>query len=148
MGVYAVTGSASGMGRQAADKLRAAGNSVIGVDLRDADVIADIVLDPENWQVAYAVDNFNVYKTDNGGLSWLTLRQPPVRDIQTVELVRTSGTTALLVGGLGGVQRMLNPDDATSAWGTFGIQGEDGIDLLYGGADNDSVLGGRGNDVI
>ncbi|MCV7385526.1 SDR family oxidoreductase [Mycolicibacter longobardus] len=42
MGVYAVTGSASGMGRQAAEKLRAAGHTVIGVDLRDAEVIADL----------------------------------------------------------------------------------------------------------
>lgn len=42
MGVYAVTGSASGMGAAAADKLRAAGHTVIGVDLRDADVIADL----------------------------------------------------------------------------------------------------------
>lgn len=42
MGVYAVTGSASGMGKQAADKLRAAGHTVIGVDLRDADVVANL----------------------------------------------------------------------------------------------------------
>lgn len=42
MGVYAVTGSASGMGHQAAEKLRAAGHTVIGVDLRDADVVADL----------------------------------------------------------------------------------------------------------
>ena len=42
MGSYAVTGSASGMGRAAAEKLRAAGHTVIGVDLRDADVVADL----------------------------------------------------------------------------------------------------------
>jgi NAD(P)-dependent dehydrogenase (short-subunit alcohol dehydrogenase family) len=42
MGVYAVTGSASGMGHQAAQKLRAAGHTVIGVDLRDAEVMADL----------------------------------------------------------------------------------------------------------
>lgn len=42
MGVYAVTGSASGMGRQVAAKLTAAGHSVIGVDIRDADVVADL----------------------------------------------------------------------------------------------------------
>ncbi len=42
MGVYAVTGSASGMEQQAAEKLRAAGHTVIGVDLRDAEVIADL----------------------------------------------------------------------------------------------------------
>ena len=42
MGTYAVTGSASGMGRAAAEKLRAAGHTVIGVDLRDAEVVADL----------------------------------------------------------------------------------------------------------
>jgi NAD(P)-dependent dehydrogenase (short-subunit alcohol dehydrogenase family) len=42
MGSYAVTGSASGMGRAVADKLRAAGHTVIGVDLRDAEVTADL----------------------------------------------------------------------------------------------------------
>ncbi|BBZ66471.1 NAD-dependent epimerase [Mycolicibacterium insubricum] len=42
MGVYAVTGSASGMGAQVAGRLTAAGHTVIGVDLRDADVVADL----------------------------------------------------------------------------------------------------------
>lgn len=42
MGVYAVTGSASGMGHAVAEKLRAAGHTVIGVDLEDADVVADL----------------------------------------------------------------------------------------------------------
>jgi NAD(P)-dependent dehydrogenase (short-subunit alcohol dehydrogenase family) len=42
MGTYAVTGSASGMGWQAAEKLRAAGHTVVGVDLKDAEVVADL----------------------------------------------------------------------------------------------------------
>lgn len=42
MSVYAVTGSASGMGAAAAHRLRAAGHEVIGVDLRDAEVVADL----------------------------------------------------------------------------------------------------------
>jgi NAD(P)-dependent dehydrogenase (short-subunit alcohol dehydrogenase family) len=42
MGTYAVTGSTSGMGKAAADKLRAAGHSVIGVDVQEADVVADL----------------------------------------------------------------------------------------------------------
>jgi Dehydrogenases with different specificities (related to short-chain alcohol dehydrogenases) len=42
MSTYAVTGSASGMGKATADKLRAAGHTVIGVDLRDADIVADL----------------------------------------------------------------------------------------------------------
>lgn len=42
MGTYVVSGSASGMGNAAAEKLRAAGHVVIGVDIRDADVLADL----------------------------------------------------------------------------------------------------------
>jgi Dehydrogenases with different specificities (related to short-chain alcohol dehydrogenases) len=42
MSTYAVTGSASGMGKATADKLRAAGHTVIGIDLRDADIVADL----------------------------------------------------------------------------------------------------------
>ncbi|KMO66885.1 SDR family oxidoreductase [Mycolicibacterium chlorophenolicum] len=42
MGVYAVTGSASGMGLETAVRLRAAGHTVIGVDLDNADVVADL----------------------------------------------------------------------------------------------------------
>ncbi len=45
MGTYVVTGSASGMGRAAAERLYAAGHSVIGVDLRNAEVIADLSTD-------------------------------------------------------------------------------------------------------
>lgn len=42
MSTYAVTGSASGMGKATAERLRHAGHHVIGVDLRDAEVIADL----------------------------------------------------------------------------------------------------------
>lgn len=42
MGVYAVTGSASGMGAAVLDKLTALGHRIIGVDIHDADVIADL----------------------------------------------------------------------------------------------------------
>ncbi|WP_237341631.1 SDR family oxidoreductase [Williamsia soli] len=41
-GVYVVTGSASGMGHAVAVKLAAAGHRVIGVDQRDADIVADL----------------------------------------------------------------------------------------------------------
>jgi len=42
MGTYAVTGSASGMGQATVERLRDAGHTVIGVDLRDADITADL----------------------------------------------------------------------------------------------------------
>ncbi len=55
MGVYAVTGSASGMGRQAAQKLRADGHTVIGVDLREAEVVVDLSSAPGRQSAAEAV---------------------------------------------------------------------------------------------
>ena len=42
MGIYVVTGSASGIGRAAAEQLRSEGHQVIGVDLADAEVVADL----------------------------------------------------------------------------------------------------------
>ena len=42
MGIYAVTGSASGMGHKVAQKLRDAGHTVIGVDIKQADIVADL----------------------------------------------------------------------------------------------------------
>jgi len=42
MSTYAVTGSASGMGRETARRLRSEGHTVIGVDLKEADGVADL----------------------------------------------------------------------------------------------------------
>lgn len=42
MGIYAVSGSASGIGAAARAKLENAGNTVIGIDLRDSEVTADL----------------------------------------------------------------------------------------------------------
>ncbi len=52
---HMVTGSASGMGRAAAERLRSDGHRVIGVDLRDADVIADLSTAQGRSQAAAAV---------------------------------------------------------------------------------------------
>jgi NAD(P)-dependent dehydrogenase (short-subunit alcohol dehydrogenase family) len=45
MSAIAVTGSASGIGRAVCAKLAAEGRTVIGVDVRDADVVADLSTD-------------------------------------------------------------------------------------------------------
>ncbi len=42
MGTYAVTGSASGMGSAVVAKLRSGGHTVIGVDIRNAEIVADL----------------------------------------------------------------------------------------------------------
>ncbi len=55
MGVYAVTGSASGMGHAVASKLGSAGHRVIGVDIKDADVVADLSTPLGRAQAATAV---------------------------------------------------------------------------------------------
>jgi NAD(P)-dependent dehydrogenase (short-subunit alcohol dehydrogenase family) len=46
MGTIAITGSASGMGAATCKRLAAAGHTVIGVDVRDADIIADLATGP------------------------------------------------------------------------------------------------------
>lgn len=42
MGTYAITGSASGMGGAVASRLRDRGHTVITVDIKDADIVADL----------------------------------------------------------------------------------------------------------
>src|ERR1700739_3564805 len=42
MGTYAIRGAASGMGRATAQRLRNDGHTVIGVDVKDADIVADL----------------------------------------------------------------------------------------------------------
>jgi NAD(P)-dependent dehydrogenase (short-subunit alcohol dehydrogenase family) len=42
VGTYAVTGSASGMGGAVVAKLRSTGHTVIGVDINDAEIVADL----------------------------------------------------------------------------------------------------------
>ncbi|MDE0163320.1 MAG: SDR family oxidoreductase [Acidimicrobiaceae bacterium] len=42
MGIYAISGAASGMGAAARSRIEAAGHRVIGIDLRDAEVCADL----------------------------------------------------------------------------------------------------------
>lgn len=55
MGTYAITGSASGMGRETAHRLRGEGHAVIGVDLKDADVTADLSTPHGRQEAAEAV---------------------------------------------------------------------------------------------
>src|SRR5579884_732200 len=55
MGTYAVTGSASGMGRATAERLRDHGHTVIGVDIKEAEVVADLSTPEGRSQAASGV---------------------------------------------------------------------------------------------
>jgi NAD(P)-dependent dehydrogenase (short-subunit alcohol dehydrogenase family) len=66
MGIYVVSGSASGIGRAVAEQLQTQGNEVIGVDLRDADITADLS-DPKQCQRTVA----DIIERVDGGLDGL-----------------------------------------------------------------------------
>jgi hypothetical protein len=97
----------------------------------------DIVLDPDNWQRGYVIDSGgNVFRFVNAGAAaadWLNITGGPtnsarlgalVTDLRTIELytpTTAAGDDVILVGGLGGVFRTLNPQDGANAvWTEFG----------------------------
>ena len=57
MRTYVVTGSASGIGAATAARLGDAGHRVVGVDLRDADVVADLSTDAGRRSMVAAVED-------------------------------------------------------------------------------------------
>ncbi|QGK69075.1 SDR family oxidoreductase [Allosaccharopolyspora coralli] len=96
MGLILVTGSASGIGAATCQSLRAEGHQPIGLDLRDADVEADLSM-PEGRQLA--VDG--VLRRCSGTLDGLVLCAglgPHVDVPERIVSVNYFGTTALLDG--------------------------------------------------
>jgi NAD(P)-dependent dehydrogenase (short-subunit alcohol dehydrogenase family) len=69
MGTYAITGAASGMGRETAQRLRGDGHTVIGVDLKEANVTADLSTPPGRQEAANAVLAASAGKLDGAVLA-------------------------------------------------------------------------------
>ncbi|HLF40407.1 MAG TPA: sialidase family protein, partial [Acidimicrobiia bacterium] len=89
--------------------------------IKGAGRIGDIVLDPDDWETAYAIDGDKVYKTTNAGEDWVVVSQRLRQfDLQAVEFVETATDDVLLVGGTGGVYRAFNPAPDVQ-WTEFGI---------------------------
>ena len=94
------------------------------------------MLDPDNWQRGYVVDSSsNVYRFENAGASssdWSLITGNfgslvPVVDLRTIELFTPTdfpGDDIVLIGGLGGVYRTLNPQDGPATiWTEFNNAG-------------------------
>ena len=96
MGVYAVTGSASGMGRAAAEQLRADGHTVIGVDQRDADVVADLATPRGRADAAAAVLDRVDGRLDGAVLAAGVGPLPGAENVRLILSVNYFGVTELL----------------------------------------------------
>ena len=104
--------------------------------------VKDIVVDPIDWQIAYAlVSGGHVYKTIDGGTSWSadlggTTLPNLLPDARTIELIRSGANSVLLIGGEGGVYRAINPVPG-AVWSLFGtLPSATVIDLKYDATDN------------
>ncbi|MBE7162531.1 MAG: SDR family oxidoreductase [Williamsia herbipolensis] len=102
MGVYAVTGSASGMGAAVAERLRADGHRVIGVDRADADVVADLSTPDGRSAAAREVVTLAGNRLD--GAVMAAGMGPTPGKIATVAQVNVLGVTDLLTTWLPALQ--------------------------------------------
>ncbi|MFE9778241.1 SDR family oxidoreductase [Streptomyces sp. NPDC005775] len=103
MGTIVVTGSASGMGAASAERLRASGHRVIGVDLRSADVVADLGT-PAGRQGAIA----EILELSGGvldGVAAVAGVGPSMRDTAAVASINYFGPVELLNGVRGALER-------------------------------------------
>jgi len=97
MGTYAITGSASGMGRETAQRLRGDGHKVIGVDIKDADVVADLSTPDGRQRAADAVLEASGGTLDGAVLA-AGLGPSPGRDrVRLIAQVNYFGVVELLV---------------------------------------------------
>lgn len=97
MRTVVITGSASGMGAATKARLEADGQRVIGVDLRDADVIADLGTDDGRRDAIAAVDDLAGGAID-GLVTWAGLPGLTGRPGSLLVSVNYFGTVALLEG--------------------------------------------------
>ncbi len=83
--------------------------------------ILDIVIDPQDWRTAYAVDQSKVYMTTNAGADWTTISQKLNNtNLRSLEIVETGGQTVLLVGGALGVYKTIDPAGVNAIWTEYG----------------------------
>ncbi|WP_431232099.1 SDR family oxidoreductase [Mycolicibacterium psychrotolerans] len=94
--VYVVTGAASGMGRAAADCLRADGHRVIGVDLRETEVIGDLSTAEGRSTAAGAVLAMANGRLDGAVLAAGVGPRPGAQNVPTIMSVNYLGVVELV----------------------------------------------------
>ena len=109
--------------------------------------VADIALDPNDWRHAFVASSSGVWETTDAGGTWVN-RTGNVSNnvIQTIEFAELGATDAVLVGGEGGVFRMITNNPGV--WSEYGRLLPNAVtyDLEYNAADNVLIAGtfGRG----
>ena len=96
MAMYAVTGTASGIGAATAARLKSQGHTVVGVDVRDADILADLSTAGGRSK---AIDG--ILARCDGKLAGLVTAAgvgPQFPDKIAIPAINFFGTTALVVG--------------------------------------------------
>ena len=97
MGTICITGSASGMGAATAARLRDAGQTIIGVDVRDADIVADLGA-PEGRAAAIAGIEAACGGVLDGFAPFAGIGGLPGRPGSLVASINYFGTSVLLDG--------------------------------------------------
>ncbi|MFM9962902.1 MAG: Calx-beta domain-containing protein [Planctomycetaceae bacterium] len=106
--------------------------------------VRDVIVDPNDWRIAYAADNNQVFMTTNTGATWTDITGNLVNnDIRTLELI-TGANATLLAGGNGGVFRM--PLATVGVWAELGRNLPELLvyDMDYDRADDVLVIGSLG----
>jgi len=109
--------------------------------------VADIALDPNDWQHAFVASSSGVWETTNAGATW-TIRTGNLSNsnIRTIEFAEQGAVDAILVGGLAGVCRMITDDPGD--WHEYGQFLPNAVvyDLDFDAGDNVLIAGtlGRG----
>jgi Dockerin type I domain/RTX calcium-binding nonapeptide repeat (4 copies) len=112
--------------------------------------LVDIIMDPTDWHVAYMTDvNGSVYRavTDDAGANTAFTNLTNnlgnfTSDVRTIEFVTGGAAPVLLVGGQGGVYRMVGPTTST-LWSEVGLNLPNSpVNDLHYDATDDLLLAG------
>lgn len=136
----------AGVGNQVFIRTTAGGALAATAGAFPGGFVRDVIVDPNDWRIAYAADNNQVFRTTNAGASWTEITGDLVNnDIRSLEFI-TGANPTLLAAGNGGVFQMLL--SATGTWTQLGLNLPEVVvyDMDYDRADDALVIGtlGRG----